>query len=394
MNPLTLLSRNGIGLAFGLIIQCGVVSAQEARFFRIVGPVATTITALSPDGTVTWTNAPVNAMFTVQTRTDPAAGDWVDWVQVPVNGTMTVHRIYDPNPPTGMAFIPAGSFTMGDAFNDWLPDHWLPGWVTNHEIPTHPVFVSAFYMEKYEVTKTQWDEVYQWATNHGYSFTLAGAGKGGNHPVHTINWHDIVKWCNARSEREGRTPAYYTSATQTTVYRTGEVNVQNDWVKWNSGYRLPTEAEWEKAARGGISGQRFAVGNTVTHSQANYFSKWTNGVPTYTYDLSPTSGYHPDWTIGAFPHTSPVGSFAPNGYGLYDLVGNISEWCWDWHASDYYANSPTSDPRGPASGPGRIARGSSWCDSAIYCRTAFRIYFWPGVSIYFLGFRCSLPLDE
>jgi len=118
------------------------------------------------------------------------------------------------------------------------------------ERPVHTVSVSAFYMDRTEVTKALWDEVYQWAIANGYSFDNQGSGKAANHPVHSVNWYDTVKWCNARSQKEGRTPAYYTSAAQTTVYRTGQMDVRNDWVKWSAGYRLPTEAEWEKAGRG------------------------------------------------------------------------------------------------------------------------------------------------
>jgi formylglycine-generating enzyme required for sulfatase activity len=358
--------------------------AQETRFFRIVGPVATTIMDVTMDGTVTWTNVAINATFTVQTATVlPDATNWVDWVQVPVTNAVTVHRLFDPKPPPGMAFIPAGSFMMGDTFND---SHDSLG-----ERPTHTVYVSAFYMDKYEVTKALWDEVYQWAIAHGYRFEYGAQGKAYNHPAHTMTWYDAVKWCNARSEKEGRVPAYYTSATQTTVYRTGPINVQNDWVKWTGGgYRLPTEAEWEKAARGGSNGQRFPWGNTITHSQANYYSYWSGGVPYYPYDVNPTSGYHPTFATGNTPYTSPVNFFPANGYGLHDMAGNVWEWCWDWYAGSYYGSSPTNDPKGPTTGSDRVLRGGGWYGIARYCRAADRIYYYPADWNYYLGFRSVL----
>lgn len=365
-------------MLLALAVTSGV--AQETRFFRVAGPVAVTITDFTQDGTVTWTNTPTNATFTVQTTTNLT--DWVDWVQVPVtDNEQTVHRICDPNPSADMAYIPAGNFVMGDTFKEGQLE----------ELPLHTVYVSAFYMDQYEVTKAKWDEVKTWALTHGYSFDYAdsGQGKAANHPAHSMTWYDMVKWCNARSEKAGQTPAYYTSAAQTTVYRTGQVNVQNDWVKWSSsGYRLPTEAEWEKAARGGASGQRFPWGNTISHSQANYSSYWVSGAPFFPYDVNPTSGYHPAYNTDDLPYTSPVGVFAPNGYGLYDMAGNVWEWCWDWYANNYYSSSPSSDPRGPASGSNRVRRGGSWASSAILCRSAYRINRDPTFWNNSIGFRC------
>jgi len=285
-----------------------------------------------------------------------------------------------PLAAAGMALIPAGTFMMGDAFNDGNPS----------ELPVHQVYVSAFYMDRYDVTKALWDSVYLWATNHGYSFDNAGLGKAPNHPVHTVNWYDAVKWCNARSEKEGLTPCYYTSAGRTTVYQSGQIDLANSCVKWTAnGYRLPTEAEWEKAVRGGANGHRFPWTNTdtISHSQANYYSS-----SRYSYDISPTRGYHPAFNDGVPTYTSPVGYFPPNGYGLYDMVGNIWQWCWDRVDGKWYSQpgATQKDTRGPDVGHVRVMRGGSFHRFALNCRCANRSLAGDSPDFAFLvfGFRC------
>jgi len=183
---------------------------------------------------------------------------------------------------------------------------------------TYSLTVTNFYMDATAVTKAMWDNVYQWGIAHGYSFGNPGLGVAANHPVHSINWYDAVKWCNARSEREGLEPCYTVS---NQVYKAGEFSPDVDTSK--TGYRLATIVEWEYAARGGLVNMRFPNGNTISHTTANYKSDST----TYSYDLGPESGYHPAYTV--FPYTSPVRSFPPNGYGLYDMNGNMRTWCWD-----------------------------------------------------------------
>jgi formylglycine-generating enzyme required for sulfatase activity len=291
-------------------------------------------------------------------------------------------------PPPNMALIPAGSFVMGATTNMGHEYYY-------EEVPQHTVYVSAFYMDRYEVSKALWDEVYEWATNRPanvrYSFEYGAQGKAANHPAREMTWYDCVKWCNARSEKEGRVPAYYTNAAQTVVYRSGTNDLASAWVNWSAGYRLPTEAEWEKAARGGASGHRFpwSDSDTIDWSRANYWVYRSASTNYYAYDVNATSGYNSAWTSGGTPYTTPVGTFAPNGYGLYDMAGNVWEWCWDCYGS--YSSGSQTDPRGP-SGSNRVFRGGAWNDKASWCRAASRYHYYPGFGIQNIGFRSVLPL--
>ncbi len=230
------------------------------------------------------------------------------------------------------------------------------------------------------MTKALWDSVRIWGAANGFTDLPTGVGKGATHPVLAISWYSMVKWCNARSQRDGLTPCYTVSGA---VYKTGSSDaVVCNWAA--SGYRLPTEAEWEKGARGGLTGKRFSWGDTIRHAQANYYASGTNFG-----NVSGNAGFHPNYTAGGSPYSSPVGSFAPNGYGLYDMAGNMWEWVWDWYGSGYYASSPSADPRGPSSGSYRIYRGGYWGLHAFNCRVAYRFSTYPDNSNNNFGFRLA-----
>ncbi len=303
-------------------------------------------------------------------------------------------------PPANMVLVPGGSFLMGDSFDDEGHDD---------ELPVHAVYLSPYYIGTCEVTNQQYCDGLNWAYGQGliqnpdlhggvvykiggtstcYCDTTSSssysrvtwndssfgvvAGEE-NHPVVMVTWYGAAAYCNWRSSMEDRTSCYDTSTWTCNFGATG--------------YRLSTEAEWEKAARGGLSGQRFPWGDIINHSRANYRAC---GACAYPYDDSPYTSYtfHPDFDDGEYPYTGPVGYFPPNGYGVYDASGNIWEWCNDWFLSTYYAGSPSSNPTGPTGGSRRILRGGSWIDVARECRVADRGNYPPDERYNYLGFRC------
>jgi formylglycine-generating enzyme required for sulfatase activity len=243
----------------------------------------------------------------------------------------------------GMVRIPGGTFTMGSPAGEPERD--------DNEVQ-HQVTVSAFYMGKYEVTQREWREV---MGNNPSNF------KGDNLPVEYVSWDDAVEYCNRRSQREGLTPAY---------------TINGMDVRWNrnaSGYRLPTEAEWEYACRAGMT-TPFSTGNNITTSQANYDGN-------YPYNNN-AKGIYREKTVN-------VGSFAPNGWGLYDMHGNVWEWCWDWYG-DYMSGTQTN-PAGPSTGAYRVLRGGSWYGLGRFLRSASRGYGAPALRGNVVGFRLARP---
>jgi len=320
---------------------------------------------------------PVNLTnYVLQTVTNLASTNWltartafaVDAAEVTNAAPAGFFQLQPVTPPAGMALIPAGWFTMGDT-RDGEGD----------ASPTQ-IFVSAFVMDVNLVSYGVWTNVYAYATSHGYSFEHPGADGNGNtatnYPVTTVNWYDCVKWCNARSQQASLTPCYYmdTNLTQPCTNGVSSVTVYANWSA--NGYRLPTEAEWEKAARGGGLGRRFSWGDLIHTNQAQYLA--TAGFSGY--DLGPT--YVPSGP-------SPVGSFDVNGYGLYDMAGNVEEWCWDWYGTPYGQPS-TVNPTGPPESPlgYRVMRGGNWMANADYARCAFRYDYLVRYADITIGFRC------
>jgi formylglycine-generating enzyme required for sulfatase activity len=307
------------------------------------------------------------------TATDAAPVNYRPYTAVSVTNSLSARffrLLLVPPAADGMALIPAGPFTMGDTLDG-----------ESDAVPPTNIYVSAFYMDTNLVSYSQWQGVYAYSTSQGYGFDNVGSGKAANHPVQTVNWYDMVKWCNARSQQAGLTPCYYTNTGLTVVYQTGQVA---PYVNWSAnGYRLPTEAEWEKAARGRLSAQRFPWGLAISESQANYYAR----PDLFSYDLGPYIGWNTNFDTGAYPYTSPVGYFSANGYGLYDMAGNVFEWCWDRYGTQYGQPS-ANNPTGPAFGGDRVMRGGLWSSGPDFLRCASRYSRYPTDGEDSFGFRC------
>jgi formylglycine-generating enzyme required for sulfatase activity len=254
----------------------------------------------------------------------------------------------------GMVWISAGTFTMGSPTSE-------PGRSDNET--QHQVRVTrGFYMGKYPVTQAKYQAVMK--TNPSEFKRSSGGDNPANRPVEQVSWYDAIVFCNRLSMNEGLRPAYRISGS-TDPSDWGNVP-KNENVKWNAveivassnGYRLPTEAQWEYACRAGTTTAFNWGTNNISSSEANY-------------DASQVDVYNT--AEGTYiQRTTEVGSYAPNAWGLYDMHGNVYEWCWDWLG--HYSSSAQADPKGAASGMYRVRRGGSWGGHGQSLRSAHRAF--------------------
>jgi len=250
-------------------------------------------------------------------------------------------------PPEGMVLIPAGPFQMGSTTGDV------------DEAPVHTVELDAFYIDQHEVTNAEY-QAFVTATGYpaprGIGYTAVyellkhdyepWRDSGFNHPhqpVTTVTWFDAVAYC--------------------------------EW----AGKRLPTEAEWEKAARGDLEDARYPWGSAEPDNTAANFA-----------DSQTEFEWRSTNVNDGFLFTAPVGTFPPNGYGLFDMAGNVWEWCADWYSPTYYAESPRRNPKGPYTGERRVLRGGTWYRAAHTLRNAERVSDFPENSLNVVGFRCAM----
>jgi|ETNmetMinimDraft_32_1059908.scaffolds.fasta_scaffold22678_2 formylglycine-generating enzyme required for sulfatase activity len=234
----------------------------------------------------------------------------------------------------GMVFIKGGCFEMGDTFGDGSSD----------EKSVHEVCVDDFFIGEHEVTQREWEEIM--GNNPSYFKNC-----GDNCPVEQVAYDDVQKYIRRLN------------------------------IKTGLNYRLPTEAEWEYAAREGGRIVRFGTGkDTIGPDEANFDASSKYKKP-YS-----RSGVYREKTV-------PVKSFSPNSLGLYDLSGNVWEWVQDWYDTGYYKRSPRNNPKGPSSGSGRVMRGGSWYDLPRRVRAAFRFGDAPSGRVSVTGFRLALEVS-
>lgn len=378
-----------------VIFNLGVGAFGSVEFFRAVTETNALRLWLTQKGYLCWSNDGSGFEVVVERSSNLTSGAWAPYTRGVASNQVVCWKVHEFNPPPGMVLIPGGRFTMGNVLGD--------GGI--YATPVHQVEVSPFFMKTHEVTNEEMRDVLQWAFDRGLIIVsnnvvvgvqatnaLLGLNLYGseilfsngvfycragreNYPCVYVSWYGAVAYCNYRGIIDGKEPCY-------------------DLETWTCdftkvGYRLPTEAEWECAARGGYEGKRFPWPDSdlITHARANYKSDTNNW-----YDVSPTRGFHPNWITNAL-HTSPVGFFAPNPYGLYDMSGNVWEWCWDW--ADRYESGLQVNPVGPATGTFKIFRGGSNYTTAERVTCAYRyLSAKPSSFGYDIGFRYVIRVSE
>jgi formylglycine-generating enzyme required for sulfatase activity len=210
---------------------------------------------------------------------------------------------------------------------------------------------------------------YEWKQDPKYSWRDPGFEQGDSHPVVNVSWNDAVAYCNWLSKKEDL-PEYYRIGANTVSIQGGR------------GYRLPTEAEWEYACRAGTTTAYCHGNNDEGLAQVGNIADSTVKKK-FNWEAGPISA------SDGFATTAPVGNFRANGFGLYDMHGNVWEWCWDGYAADFYDKSPSVDPRGFDSGSRRVDRGGSWRALPRGCRSAARYGGDPSFRDLDLGFRVA-----
>jgi uncharacterized repeat protein (TIGR02543 family) len=358
-------------------------------------PVGYTVSFNSNGGSAV-PSQPVDSGGTATRPADPTRSGYAfdDWYSntglttvydftTPVTSDITLHAKWNPR-LVAMEWIQGGTFTMGSPVSE-------PGRYA--EESEHSVTLTGFYMGKYLVTQAQFEEV---TGNNPSSFKTAVPPEAStaNRPVETVTWHHAIVFCNMLSMREGMSPVYEIPTVDNySIWSTdpatwGEIpdgEDENNINRWNdarvvtgsTGYRLPTEAQWEYACRAG-SGTAYNWGtNTIDDSKANYNASTVN-------DNNPVAGTY-------LQRTTEVGKYAANAWGLYDMHGNVYEWCGDWYTSTYYSSSPAQGPTGPASGSGRVVRGGCYSSGSRTLRSASRDPVDPVRGSGYYGFRIVYP---